>query len=205
MKRSGADFDGIWKETVVKFPVCKLMDFSDEELEADLNPVNFVILAERIARRHGLGSPGRRKGKLGLMLRLARLAGRQGYSFRACAELTRLVDWSITLSESEEAIFDKELDQIQEETPMPYVTSYERRALKKGLEQGREEGLARGTSKGWVQALTALVTVRFEDWKPSWNQHLETVTDASKLQHWIGLAGTLDSGEAFLRAIGKKP
>lgn len=195
------------------FPVCKLIDFTDEALEADLNPVNFVILAERIARRHGLGSPGRRKGKLGLMLRLARLAGRQGYSFRACAELTRLVDWSITLSETEEAIFDKELDQIQEETPMPYVTSYERRALKKGLEQGleqgreegREEGLARGTSKGWVQALTALVTVRFPDWKPSWNQHLESVTDASKLQHWIGLAGTLDSGEAFLRAIGKKP
>jgi hypothetical protein len=44
------------------FPVCKLMDFSDEELEADLNPVNFVILAERIARRHGMESPGRRKG-----------------------------------------------------------------------------------------------------------------------------------------------
>jgi hypothetical protein len=56
-----------------------------------------------------------------------------------------------------------------------------------------------------VQALQALVTVRFHDWKPSWNQHLESVTDASKLQQWIRLAGTLDSGEAFLKAIGKRP
>jgi hypothetical protein len=143
------------------------------------------------------------------MLRLARLAGRQGYSFAACAELTRLVDWSVTLSEPEDAIFDQELDQIQEETPMPYVTSYERRALKKGIEQGLERGLEEGRvwgrADGRVQALQALVTVRFNDWKPTWNRHLESVTDASTLQLWLRLAGTLDSGEAFLKTIGKRP
>jgi hypothetical protein len=45
--------------------------------------------------------------------------------------------------------------------------------------------------------------VRFADWQPSWNRHIESVTDASQLQQWIRLAGTLDSGEAFLRAIGE--
>lgn len=52
-------------------------------------------------------------------------------------------------------------------------------------------------------ALRALVLVRFADWQPSWNCHIESVTDASQLQQWIRLAGTLDSGEAFLRAIGE--
>jgi predicted transposase YdaD len=198
-----------------QFPICKLSDFTDEELESDLNPVNFVILAERIARRHREKPEALLEGKFRLILRLARLLKAKGYSERKALVLTRVVDWSIPLPEMEEERLMDKLKQMEGETPMTYLSSFERHAMRKGLREGLEKGLAKGLEKGrqkgrqegrhdgWIEALKALVSARFPDWKPSWNQHFESVTEPSKLQDWIRLAGTLDSGKAFLRAIGE--
>ena len=212
-----------------EFPICKLSEFTDAELESDPNPVNLVILAERVRRRHRRDPVARREGKVALFRRMAVLMKSRRYSEEQRRVLTRVLDWSIPLPEAEELVFLEHLRQIQGDTPMTYLTTFERHALRKGMEQGlekgRHEGLERGLERGleqglergrlegrqdgqrlgWEEALKASVEARFPDWKPSWNRHLETAADAELLRVWHRLMMTVPSGAAFLAAIGKRP
>ncbi|MFM7817442.1 MAG: hypothetical protein ACKPGI_10795 [Verrucomicrobiota bacterium] len=195
------------------FPISKLSDFTDAELEADLNPVSFVILAERIARRHRKDPSARRVGKLALIRRLVRMLEARGYSAAKGLALTRVIEWLIPLPEAEEERLIEDMQQIEGGKPMEYLTSFERYARRKGVEEGRKEGLEQGLEQGrqdglrdgWVEALRALASVRFPDWKPSWNRHLESLDSAERLQDWLKLAAASPSGAAFLEAIGKRP
>ena len=202
---SGIDGGG----TRFEFPICKLLDFTDAELESDPNPVNLVILAERLTRRHRNDPVARRDGKLRLFLRMAAVLMSKGYGEEQQQVLTRVLDWSIPLPEAEEEIFLEQLRQQEGDRPMTYLTTFERHALRKGLEQGRQEGRREGEQDGvrlgWVEALKVLVLARFPDWKPAWNRHLESVNDAELLQDWLKLAAASPSGAAFLRSIGKRP
>ena len=203
--------------TRFEFPICKLADFTDAELESDPNPVNLVILAERLTRRHRKDPVARREGKLALFRRMAVLLESKRYSQEQRLVLTRVLDWSIPLPEAEEEIFLEQLRRQEGDTPMTYLTTFERHALRKGLEQGLEQGLERGRQEGrqegrqdgvrlgWVEALKALVLARFPDWKPAWNRHLESVNNAELLQDWLKLAAASPSGAAFLKSIGKRP
>ena len=202
---SGIDGSG----TRFEFPICKLLDFSDAELESDPNPVNLVILAERLTRRHGKAPVVFREGKLRLFGRMAELLRSKRYGKEQRLVLTRVLDWSIPLPEAEEEIFLDQLRQQEGDRPMTYLTTFERHALRKGLEQGRQEGRQEGRQDGvrlgWVEAFKAVASVRFPDWKPSWNRHLESLDDTEVLQDWIKLAAASPSGAAFLRSIGKRP
>ena len=239
-----ADPDPKWRPTELtrgiggistrfEFPICKLLDFTDAELESDPNPVNLVILAERVLRRHREDPVARREEKLALFRRMAAVLESKRYSQEQRLVLTRVLDWSIPLPESEERVFLEQLRQMEGDVPMTYLTTFERHARREGLEAGRKEGLEKGRDQGlrrgrqeglatglergqqrgrkdglrdgWVEALKALVSVRFPDWKPSWNRHLESLNDAELLQDWLKLAAASPSGAAFLKAIGKRP
>ncbi|MFM7816079.1 MAG: hypothetical protein ACKPGI_03830, partial [Verrucomicrobiota bacterium] len=65
--------------TRFEFPICKLADFTDAELESDPNPVNLVILAERLTRRYRKDPVARREGKLRLFGRMAVVLTSKGY------------------------------------------------------------------------------------------------------------------------------
>ena len=88
---------------------------------------------------------------------------------------------------------------------MRLLGSREQWVLKKGWKEGRREGRQEGVVRGWGEALKSLVSARFPDWQPSWNRHLEAVDDAARLEKWLQLGVKAPSGEAFLKAIGKKP
>ncbi len=206
---SGIDGSG----TRFEFPICKLADFTDAELESDPNPVNLVILAERVTRRHRKDPVARREGKLQLFLRMAAVLASKGYGEDQQQVLTRVLDWSIPLPEDEERIFLEQLRQQEGDSPMTYLTTFERHARREGLEQGRQEGLATGLERGqqdgvrlgWVEALKASASVRFPDWEPSWDRILEAVEDPDLLRVWHRLLLTAPSGEEFLKSIGKPP
>ncbi|MFM7816010.1 MAG: hypothetical protein ACKPGI_03470 [Verrucomicrobiota bacterium] len=193
---SGIDGSG----TRFEFPICKLTDYSDAELELDPNPVNLVILAERVLRRHRKDPMALREGKLRLFGRMAVLLRSKRYSQEQRLVLTRAIDWSIPLPEDEEETFLEQLRQQEGDRPMTFLTTFERHALRKGLEQGRQDGVR----LGWVEALKAVASVRFPDWKPSWNRILEAADDAELLQDWLKVAAASPSGAAFLKAIGKR-
>ena len=183
--------------TRFEFPICKLLDFTDAELESDPNPVNLVILAERITRRHRKDPVARRDGKLRLFLRMAAVLRLKGYGEDQQQVLTWVLDWSIPLPEDEERIFLEQLRQQEGDRPMTYLTTFERHA--------RREGEQDGVRLGWVEALKASASVRFPEWEPLWDLILEAVEDPDLLRVWHRLLLTAPSGEEFLKAIGKQP
>ena len=112
------------------------MDYEQEQLLADENPMALVVLAaqerERLRRRGN-----RFDAKWYLIRRLYE----RGYSREEITSLFKFIDWVIQLSDEEEIRLHDELKTLEEEHKMPYVTSIERIGRQEGLEQGREEGL----------------------------------------------------------------
>ncbi len=61
---------------------------------------------------------------------------------------TRDNDWMMDLPTDLEMQFKSDLESIEKEKQMPYVTSVERLAKAEGREEGREEGLEQGREVG---------------------------------------------------------
>jgi hypothetical protein len=123
----------------------KLLDFVAHEdiLEASANPFAQVVLAHLKARQTHSDSAGRYAWKV----RLVRNLYERGFSPKEVRELFRVIDWMMELPPALARAFRQDLDKIQEERRMPYITSIERLA--------RGEGLCKG--------IESLLRVRFGD------------------------------------------
>lgn len=121
----------------------------------------------------------RREAKLALFRRMAELLESKRYGEEERLVLTRVMDGSIPLPEAEERLFLEQFRQSEGDIPMTYLTTFERHARREGLEQGLARGRQDGVRLGWEEALKALVSARFPDWKPSWNRYLENIDDAN--------------------------
>jgi len=62
----------------------------------------------------------------------------RGFSAKDVRELFRVIDWLMVLPTPLEIMFRSDVDKIQEERHMPYVTSIERLARREGMREGIE-------------------------------------------------------------------
>jgi uncharacterized protein YecA (UPF0149 family) len=108
-----------------------------------------------------------------------------GLSKQEIRKFFRLVDGVLKLSPEQEDRFEQELEQMEKETGMPYITSLER----KGLEKGRAEGLR--------LAITGVLETRFGEISTNTREQLEVISAQDKLQALSLLAATAESLEAF--------
>ncbi|MCA9221589.1 MAG: hypothetical protein KDA71_14760, partial [Planctomycetales bacterium] len=87
-------------------------------------------------------------------MELVRALYSRGLSADEVRQMFRLIDWMMDLPAAAQIRFRDELEQLEKEKNMPYVTSIERLAREEGVElglkQGREQGLERGLTKGIV-------------------------------------------------------
>ena len=67
---------------------------------------------------------------------------RAGFTGDQIRQLFRLIDWLMDLPEELEKQLQQELTRFEEEKQMPYVTSIERFAEKRGKAEGKAEGMA---------------------------------------------------------------
>jgi hypothetical protein len=132
-------------EAGIRFRPVKLLDFAAHEamLEASTNPFAKVVLAHLKARQTRDDPTTRHSWKL----RLVRNLYEQGFTAKDVRELFRVIDWMMELPPALNRLFWQEVDQIQEERRMPFVTSIQR--------VGRCEGLCEG--------IEAFLRVRFGD------------------------------------------
>jgi hypothetical protein len=123
-------------EADIRFPAVKLLDFQAHEalLEASANPFAQVVLAHLKAQQTH-GDPASRHD---WKVRLVRNLYERGFSAKDVRELFHVIDWLMELPPVLEIVFRQELDKIQEEKRMPYVTSIERLALRRGMCRGIE-------------------------------------------------------------------
>jgi Putative transposase, YhgA-like len=116
-----------------KFPVIKLIDYEQNftELEENNNPFAMVIMAHLQTKKTKNNSEKRLENKISLVRKLYR----RGYTREMVLELFRLIDWMMTLPEELATSFDTELNVLEEERRMPYITSVERLAIKRNTRE----------------------------------------------------------------------
>ncbi len=138
-----------------EFPVVKLRDYRERwpELEASRNIFAVVVMAYLKTQ----DTRGDADARLRSKQTLVRLLFERHYSRDEVVALFRLIDWMLHLPEKQAIIFEADLESLEAEYDMPYLSSIERRALQKGIEQGIEKGRSRGR----LQQLRTLLEHRF--------------------------------------------
>ena len=189
-------------ELEMRFPVAYLKNWLVAErwvsLEESSNPFALVIMAQLQAHRLKDGN-ARKIAKL----QLVRLMRQRGYERQVILELFRLIDWMLQLPAALELEFEREVERIEREEIMAYVTSVERiriaraidqerqAALAEGLEKGLAEGLAEGLEKGRDKgreeealALTRRLLTRKFGQLPLWVDEKLRHADKQRLEAW---------------------
>jgi hypothetical protein len=167
------------------FPVVKLLDFAGREtvLEASDNPFALITRAQLAVLQTRQDPATRHAGKI----RLIRELYDRGMSRDDVLQLFRLIDWMMELPEALGELFDREVERIEQEKHMPYVTSGERRAIRK---ERRE-------------ILILLLEQRFGSQFPAeLRTRIEEATDAEKLKQWFQLALAATSLEQIQQQMG---
>ncbi len=156
----------------LKFPIVKLLDYLSRwsELEQSLNPFAVVVMAHLQAQRTRQDPQGRLEWKV----RLVRGLYERGYGRDEIIDLFRFIDWVITLPEELEEQFDQVLEEIEEERRVEYITSIERRGIRKGIEQGSLQ-----TARS---SLLQVLEVRFGSVPVSLREQIDRSEDLSLLQ-----------------------
>jgi hypothetical protein len=86
---------------------------------------------------------------------------RYRYPREDATKLLRFIDWLIRLPLPLELALRRELAELEEQTKMSYVTSWERFAREEGLALGIEQGRQEGRHEGEAHALLRLLEAKF--------------------------------------------
>ncbi len=181
-----------------EFPVCKLLDLPEATLKAAVgNPVALLVLAHRAAQRTRQDPHGRKGRKLELLREL----GRQGWEKQEILEVYRLLDWLMPLPERHERELQEELETIEKDNVMPYISSAERFGLEKGLQTGRQEGLQTGLLTGAREGVLEALELRFGAVPPEVRVVVEQTDELEELRRWHRQAITSPTLDVFAQMM----
>lgn len=126
-------------EVRFKFPIVKLLDYFQQwsALEASRNPFATVVMAHLKAIETRDNATGRFASKLAITRRLYDL----GLEREDVINLFGFIDWVMSLPSELEQEFQQQIQQLEEERRMPYITSVERSGIRQGLLEGISLGL----------------------------------------------------------------
>jgi len=183
-----------------EYPTFRLMDYDSEELDNSENPIAFVVLTSQEKAR-----AEQRGDKFNTKLRLMRKMYTKGYDKEYIAGLLVFLDWSIQVNDEEDAIILKEIKKLEEVGKMPYVTSWERLAIKEGLKQGLEQGIELGSEKGALlnsrEMILELLDERFGKVPSKISVILDTIGDKGELRKYHRLAVRCSSLDEFIKML----
>jgi predicted transposase YdaD len=206
-----ADADAGWRpshyedgllgcSTRFDFPICKLLDFRKEELEQNPSPAALLVLANRAVHETRSDADARLSWKVELTRRLYE----RGYNREEIIDLVAVMDWLLALPQEKEELYRREIEEIELEKDMRYVTSMERLAKKegfeegvqkgveegmeKGMKRGREEGMEKGMEKALRESLLDVVDARFGAVPAAVRERIQNMEDLSQLQKLLKLA-----------------
>ena len=126
---------GLW------FPSIKLVEYKEkwEELEESTNPFASVVMAHLKAVETAGDNEKRYQWKVSLIKRLYR----SGYEKQDVIRLFDFIDWVMALPDELEEQLWTEIQKIEEEEKMEYISSVERIGIKRGMQQGTMKLLSR--------------------------------------------------------------
>jgi hypothetical protein len=135
----------------IKFPTVKLLDYRSRwaELEASDSPFATVVMAHLKSLDTRADPKDRRSWKM----KLLRPLYEKGLDGDAIRGLFQFIDMVMLLPPALDSAFINEVEALEEEKKMPFITSAERVGRERGRQQGRQEGLQK--------AIEVLLKTRF--------------------------------------------
>jgi len=158
-----------------RFPIVKLLDYrmTWAALEASHNPFATVVMAHLTAQETRRDANARAQAKFALIRRLYEL----GYSRVAVIDLFHFIDWVMRLPKDLDAAVWREIQQLEEEKNVTYITSVE--------QLGREEGLKVGRAEGLIDGITLALEIRFGDAAATLIAEIRQITDLAVLEQLL--------------------
>ncbi len=185
----GFDLEQLGCTHCFRFPAVKLLAFAErlEALEADPNPFALITAAHLYTARTRHDPEAR----YGFKRRLVRLLYRHGWDRQRILDLFAVIHWMMRLPDRLERQLWQEIQVIEGENKMAYVTSVERLAIQRGRQEGLQEGLQEGEAKGRVEGrvagqadpLARQLAKRFGSLSAETRARLDQATTA-QLEHW---------------------
>jgi hypothetical protein len=103
--------------------------------------------------------------------------------------------------------FWQEVRQLEEGKKMPYISTFEQMAIRKGQEEGRQEGKQEGMQQEVLRLLTQILIIKFKEIPSNIIERLENITDTEVLEllhsHAV-LCDSIEDFEKIMNDIDKK-
>lgn len=133
------------------FPIAKLADheISHDELAHNSNPFALVTAAHLQTHRTRNKPIDRFEAKRNLI----RLLYQHDWNKSRILQFFSVLDWMMRLPEELELKLWHDIETIEGERNVKYVTSVERLANERGMQQGMQEGLEKGLEKGMQKGM----------------------------------------------------
>ncbi len=133
-------------EHELRFPAVKLLDYAaqQDQLYQNPNPFALVTLAHLLtqATRQDMNARFAAKWKL------VQLLYQRGWDKQQVIDLFSVLDWMMRLPEQLKHSLWHNIEVLEEQEKMRYVTSVEQIGIEKGLLQGVQQGMQRGLMQG---------------------------------------------------------
>jgi uncharacterized protein YoaH (UPF0181 family) len=145
-----------------------LLDYADrlEELQASDNAFAILTAAHILTKRTHKNPKDRYSAKF----TVTRLLYRNGWDKQKVINFFRVIDWLMKLPLDLTINFKKELNQLEEEQQMRYVTSIEQLAMAEGMQVGEGTGM--------VKAIREMFNIYFPT--ADFSQYLSKLSDMTE-------------------------
>ena len=177
-------------EHELRFPAVKLLDYAaqQDQLYQNPNPFALVTLAHLLtqATRQDMNARFAAKWKL------VQLLYQRGWDKQRVIDLFSVLDWMMRLPEQLKRSLWHNIEVLEEQEKMRYVTSVEQIGIEKGLLLGRLEGEQSGIAKGEAYALRRLLQKRFGPLSDDVLARLQAAS-IDELELWLDRALDADS------------
>ncbi len=172
----------------LEFPVAKLTDYEDklDELLVSENAFGLITAAHILTQQTRKQHQERYKAKL----RLIRILYQRHWDKQRVIDLFSVLDWLMQLPEWLNNQIWQELETIEENKKVQYITSVERIGIAKGMATGMAKGVEKGRVEGQSRLLRRQLERRFGV-LPSWATEQLANASEQQLEAW---------GEAILTA-----
>lgn len=167
-----------------EFATVKLLDWRDkiDELLHSDNPFGLLVAAQLTAKL--IKNSQHRVDNL---INYYRLAIKKNLSREHIMRLTVFLEWIVALPETITPYYNQQLQHLEEEQNMSYISIIERQGIEKGIEQGIEQGVAQGVGKGRLSTLQStlqkLIKLKFGEASSQYQQRIEQAQE-EELNLW---------------------
>lgn len=192
-KPTSFGFEALGCKHTLEFPIAKLTDYHDHEdaLLASDNAFALITAAHILTQKTRNKHQERYEAKL----RLIRLLYQRQWDKQRVINLFVVVDWLMKLPEWLDNQVWREIESIEEDEKMQYITSVERIGLAKGRVEGRLEGRVEGEAR----LLRKLLESRFGT-LPGWASDKLNSAAEQDLESWAEAVLTAPSLETVFNS-----